>query len=267
VELQRIAGRLEAAGVALFAISYDSVETLAAFGEKHGITYPLLSDEGSQTIQRLGMLDEDLDRHHAEFGRAVRDDQRGVAYPATFLLDRDGVVLRKRIHPNYRIRDTGTGLLEAILDIPSPAPRSTDAVDGETVQIRGALDSPTYRPFQQLQLTVELSIRDGWHVYTTPIPAGYIPLSIEVAPFDGLAVGQISIPAGRKFTIAGIDEEFSVLKDTVRVRIPLTLSVAPGRGDLNINATIRYQACSDTACLPPASAHMDLQISQAPFAE
>jgi len=267
VELQRIAGGLEAAGVALFAISYDSVETLAAFGAKHGITYPLLSDEGSHAIQRLSMLDKDLDRHQAEFGRGVRDDQRGVAYPAVLLLDREGTVLRKRIHPNYRIRDTGTGLLEALLDIASPAPHPTDVVDGEIVKIRGSLDSSTYRPYQQLQLTVEVSIRDGWHVYTTPIPAGYVPLGIEVTPFDGLEVGRPSWPVGRKFAIVGIDEDFSALEGAVRVRIPLTVSIMPGRGDLSIGVTVQYQACSETACLAPASAQLDLQISEAPFSE
>ena len=254
-------------GVALYALSYDSVETLAAFSAKYGITYPLLSDDGSHVIQRLGMLDDDLDRHHAEFGRGVRDDQRGVAYPAVFLLDRNGVVLQKRTHRNYRIRDTGTGLLEAIFSMPAPAPVPTGIVHGEAVEVRGSLDSSTYRPYQQVQLTVELSIRDGWHVYTTPIPEGYEPLRIEVAPFDGLAVGQPVWPQGRRFKLSGIDEEFYVLDGTINARTPLTLSVAAGSGALRISATIRYQACSETTCLAPASAQVDLQISESPFPE
>jgi len=267
VELQRIAGSLDAAGVALFAVSYDSVETLAAFGAKHGITYPLLSDYGSRVIQLLGMLDDDLDRHHAEFGRGVRDDQRGVAYPAVFLLDRSGTVQRKRTHRNYRIRDTGTGLLEAIFSIPAPAPVPTSVIDGEAVTVRGSLDSSTYRPYQQVQLTVVVSIREGWHVYTTPIPEGYVPLGIEVMPFDGLEVGQSTWPPGRRFKVGGIDEEFCVLDGTVYARIPLTLSVASGRGDLSISTTVQYQACSETACLTPATARVNLQIGESPFPE
>ena len=267
MELQRIAGSLDAAGAALFAVSYDSVETLAAFRAKHGITYPLLSDDGSRVIQRLGMLDDDLDRHHAEFGRGVRDDQRGVAYPAIFLLDRNGIVLRKRTHRNYRIRDTGTGLLEAMFSIAAPAPVPTSVIDGEAVTVRGSLDSSTYRPYQQVQLTVEVSIREGWHVYTAPIPEGYVPLGIEVMPFDGLEVGPLTWPPGRRFKVVGIDEEFCVLDGTVRARIPLTLSVAPGRGDLSIRASVRYQACDETACLAPATAGVELQISESPFAE
>ena len=38
------------------AISYDPVETLAAFSRQRGITFPLLSDAGSETIKRYGIL-------------------------------------------------------------------------------------------------------------------------------------------------------------------------------------------------------------------
>jgi len=51
VELQGITKDLDARGIALFAISYDAVETLAAFAAKHGITYPLLADAGSRVIR------------------------------------------------------------------------------------------------------------------------------------------------------------------------------------------------------------------------
>ncbi|HVA23272.1 MAG TPA: redoxin domain-containing protein [Chloroflexota bacterium] len=70
VELQKIAGELASRDVAPFAISYDSVETLGAFAERNAIGYPLLADEGSNAIRGLGMLDEDLDQHHAEMGGA-----------------------------------------------------------------------------------------------------------------------------------------------------------------------------------------------------
>src|SRR5258705_853820 len=43
-------------GLGLAAISSDSQEILAAFSEQHGITFPLLSDVGSATIKRYGIL-------------------------------------------------------------------------------------------------------------------------------------------------------------------------------------------------------------------
>jgi peroxiredoxin len=40
----------------LATISYDSQQILADFTKRHGITFPLLSDVGSATIKRYGIL-------------------------------------------------------------------------------------------------------------------------------------------------------------------------------------------------------------------
>ncbi len=253
--------------MALFAISYDSVDALAAFAAKHGITFPLLADEGSRIIRDLGMLDEDLDRHHAEFGRPVRDEQRGVAYPAVFLLDRDGTVIDKRVHPKYRIRDTGTGLLEAALGIAAPRHGPEDAAGEGPVRVRAYFDSPTYRPYQQLQLTVELTVREGWHVYAAPVPAGYVALGVEVAPLQGVAMGAPVWPEGHRFHVAGLDEEFLVLDGTIRGRIPVTFAIQAGGGDLCLDVAVHYQACSAQECMAPETVGLSLLVREAPFPE
>ena len=267
MELQRTAGDLTRADTALFAVSYDSVETLAAFAAKHGITYPLLADEGSRVIRGLGMLDDDLDRHHAEFGRQVRDDQRGVAYPAVFLLDRDGTIVEKRFHPTYRIRETGAGLLESVLGIATPGHGPDAAVEAGAVRVRAYFDSAAYRPYQVLRLTIELTVEDGWRVYTTPIPDGYTALTAELAPTAGVSAGAPVWPAGRPHRVEGLDETFSVLDGVVRGKMPVTFAVAAGTGDLRCDVAVRYQACSDTACLPPAAVTLSLPVREAAFAE
>jgi DsbC/DsbD-like thiol-disulfide interchange protein len=213
------------------------------------------------------MLDDDLDRHHAEFGRQVRDDQRGVAYPAVFLLDRDGIVVEKRFHPKYRIRDTGTGLLESALGIAAPRHGPEAGAQGEAVRVRAHFDSPVYRPYQQLRLSVEIAVNDGWHVYTTPVPDGYTALRAELAPIEGVDIGAPVWPAGHKHRVEGLDEEFSVLDGVIRGQIPVTFAVAAGKGDLRPELTVRYQACSETACLPPAALRLSLLVREAPFAE
>ena len=52
VELQQALPRFEAAGIKLYAVSYDEPEALAEFARHHGITFPLLSDKGSKVIKR-----------------------------------------------------------------------------------------------------------------------------------------------------------------------------------------------------------------------
>jgi Disulphide bond corrector protein DsbC/AhpC/TSA family len=243
------------------------VETLAAFAAKHHITFPLLADQGSRVIRDLGMLDDELDRHHAEFGRAVRDDQRGVAYPAVFVLDRGGTVIEKRIHPKYRIRDTGSGLLEAALGVAAPRHGPEAQGGGDVARVRAYFDSPTYRPYQQLRLTVELSVVAGWHVYVAPVPEGYTALTVEVVSVDGVHAGAAAWPAGHRMRVEGLDEEFSALEGAIRGQVPVTFAVAAGAGDLRPEAIVHYQACSEKACLRPSTVTLPFTVREAPFAE
>lgn len=121
--------------IALFAISYDSVEVLAAFAEKHGITYPLLSDEWSKVIRELGLLNEHVFEQHSANGVRRNEAHYGVPYPGTFVLDERGIVVDKRFFQSYRERETGVGVLENALRITSPEHGSDRVASVQSVQV------------------------------------------------------------------------------------------------------------------------------------
>jgi len=81
VELQRNLPDFERNNIAVFGISYDPVDVLTRFAGAHGVTFPLLSDEGSKVIRELGMLDEQVYEHHAAFDVTAR---RSAAKPAAW---------------------------------------------------------------------------------------------------------------------------------------------------------------------------------------
>lgn len=259
MELQAALAEYERNGIAVFAISYDSVGTLGAFSDKYSIAYPLLADEGSVVIRRLGLLNEQLQEHHAFYGGSVRDDQLGVPYPGAFILDERGVVIQKRFEDSYRARETAVGILEGAFGMVSEVhgPEATAMHEGVTV--RAYLDSPTYRSMQRLRLTVELRIADGLHVYGTPIPDGYVPLTMEVGPVDGMVIGDLEAPEPIPFTIPGLDEAFQVYEGSVKVALPLTFELATA--DQVLDVTVRYQVCSATDCRPPAALQLQLPVS------
>lgn len=213
------------------------------------------------------MLDEDLEQHHAEFGIVTRDDQRGVAYPGIFLIDRDGVVVKKRFHKNYRIRDTGAGLVETILGIPAAERGADESVPGGVVRARVSFDSPDYRPYQKLQLAAVLAIEPGWHLYAAPVPDGYTPLSLEIRAQPGLEVGPAVWPEPRPFQLEGLDDRFLVHEGTIRGVLPVTFAFAPGAGTVIVRAVLRYQACSAKECLPPGTMGFELVMPEMPRAD
>jgi peroxiredoxin len=258
VELQASLADYERNGIAVFAISYDPVEVLSAFAEKYGVRFPLLADEGSVVIRQLGMLNEQVEQHHAFYGVPMRDDVFGVPYPGSFILDERGIVVERRFEDSYRVRETAVGILEAAFGGMSEAHGAEARIEGDGVLARAYLDSPTFRMMQRLRLTVELQIEPGLHVYGNPITDGYVPLSVEIAPVEGLEVGPLDAPTPTPFRVAGLEQPFVVHEGTIKVAVPLTFTVATE--DQTIDATVRYQVCSATECLAPAAHRFRLPV-------
>lgn len=57
IELKALQGPLAQKGYTLAALSYDAPAALATFADKQGVAYPLLSDEGSKTIDAWKLRD------------------------------------------------------------------------------------------------------------------------------------------------------------------------------------------------------------------
>ena len=178
------------------------------------------------------------------------------------MLDERGIITAKRFHASYRVRDTGVGLLDRTLRQDVPVGDGTVTRNDEAVRVRAWLDSPTYAFFQRLHVNIELSVAPGFHVYGEPIPAGFVPLSVEVAPIEGVEIGHAEWPAPHPFDVAGLDERFWVHEGTVRGALPLTFSAPPGGGDHVIYVTVNYQACSDSVCHAPMSLALALPVRE-----
>jgi peroxiredoxin len=258
---------LRTEGIALFAISYDAVAILSTFAARHEIAYPLLSDEGSHAMRRLGLINERVQDDHAFYGIGPNPKHVNLPYPGVFVLDRDGVVTHKRFYESYRVRDTGAGAVADLLGIEAPGGGAEASGGTDGVRVRAWLDSPTYAFFQRLRLTVELAIDPGLHVYAHPVPEGNVPLTVEVAPIDGMEIGAPQFPAAQRMTIEGVPDESWVFEDRPRVVVPLIFGAAPGSGDHVLRVTVKYQACSDSSCALPAAVELALPITEVPLAE
>lgn len=260
--MQRSLPDFERENIAVFAISYDSVPVLQAFTERNGISYPLLSDEGSVVIRDLGLLNIHLAEQSAAYGLTPRPEHQGVPYPGTFLLDEQGIIVEKRFHQSYRERETGVAVLEQGFGSHGSSHGAEVTAATGDLRVHAVLDSPTYRYHQRLWLTLEVSIAPGLHVFGRPIPEGYTPFTVEVAPLDGLIAGRPDWPEPRPFTVAGLDEQFTIYEGDLRLSLPVTFTKRQA-GDQTLTVTIGYQACSETDCRPPTSLTLELPVQEA----
>jgi peroxiredoxin len=101
VDLERNRKEIEAAGSQLVGISYDSVFILKRFSNKR-ISFPLLSDTGSKTIDAYNIRDMN-----------VND---GVARHAIFIIDQKGMIRAKLYQVSYAERPAVDALIKAIKD-------------------------------------------------------------------------------------------------------------------------------------------------------
>ena len=69
--------KLEAADTQVLGVSMDSTFSNKAWAEKIGVTFPLLSDWGGETVRKYGLF----------------NDKYKAARRATFLIDKQGRVL------------------------------------------------------------------------------------------------------------------------------------------------------------------------------
>jgi peroxiredoxin len=107
--LQRVYKEIEAAGGQVVGISYDSVDKLKRYAERSRITFPLLSDAGSKTI----------DAYDIRYKEAP-PELSGFARHATFILDQNGVIRAKLFQLSYQERPAVDALINALKEARKP---------------------------------------------------------------------------------------------------------------------------------------------------
>lgn len=99
----------------VLAISYDPLPKLKAFAQKRGITFPLLSDAGSKTIDAYGIRNPEAPAR-----------VQGIPHPGTFVVDTNGVIRAKLFHDGYQKRHQGAEIVRAARGTPGVLEGSPD---------------------------------------------------------------------------------------------------------------------------------------------
>jgi peroxiredoxin len=103
-------GPLAERGYKLAAISYDPAAVLAKFSQARDIPYPLLSDEGSVTIDAWMLRDQRFKPGSFAWG---------APYASVFVLSPHGVLKAKLAEEDYKLRPPLTAILGAIDELPN----------------------------------------------------------------------------------------------------------------------------------------------------
>lgn len=257
MELQAHKADFDAAGIKLFAISYDTVEALGAFAEAYGIEFPILSDADSKVIRDFGILNTLVKPNETEY--------YGIPYPGSYLVDSDGLVAAKFFNRQYQVRETALVMMRDGFGLPiDPALLShAEVSDGTGVSVHAELMTKLLRPRQRSLIYVTLELDEGLHVYGEPTPDDYVKTEVAVSGTEGLTFGGPRFPETHPFTIEGIDEEFHTYDGKVEIVVPVVSGIRE-EGTAQIEVKVSYQACTDAMCYIPRTETLALELSTAP---
>jgi peroxiredoxin len=284
VELQTRLAALRDEGLGLAVISYDPPAILAAFAKQRGITFPLLSDVGSVTIRRYGILntvaeealgpnrnDPGLAEQVRTFVSEVGANERmvGIPFPGTFVLDRQGVVRSRFFEDSYIERNTVSQTLLRLNLGRSPVEGTQVSTDH--LQLKTYPGESAVAPGNRLALALEITPGPGMHVYA-PGAAGYrvIALTIDQQPF--LRVLPMSYPDSEIYLFEPLNERvpvyqrpFTLLQDMVLEGHRQAQAALKGRNSLTITGRLDYQACDDKICFNPVSIPLSWTVGLKPI--
>ncbi len=284
MELQGRIDDLQRQGLGLAAISYDPPETLAAFSRQRGITFPLLSDVGSATIRRYGILNTVVDEalgsgkddpsvkaDAQRFVSVVPPSSRlvGIPFPGTFVLDRGGRVTTRAFEDSYVERSTTASIL--LKTTPGRAPSAATKVSGAHLDLTTYVNDATVAVGNRFALVLDIVPRRGMHVYA-PGAQGYRVVGLSIDPQPFVRHLPISYPQSEVYHFRPLNERVPVFQKPFRLVQEIVIEATPqaqaafkGREALTLNGTLEYQACDDSICYNPVSVPLSWTMALRPL--
>jgi hypothetical protein len=260
VELQGRVKDIERSGQRLVAISYDPVPVLADFARRRGITFPLLSDQGSKTINAYGLLNTTV--------APTNTMQYGIPYPGTFFLDRDGRVTSRVFENAYQERDTISSM---IVRLGGTIDATATKISAPHLEITTFTTDQTVAPGTHFSIVLDVVPARRVHVYA-PGVTGYRPIALTIAPQSGLIVRGAQFPKPVDYYFKPLDEHVNVYSRPFRIVQDVAIEASRDaeaalkeRASMTIDARLDYQACDDKICFSPQSVPLSWTVSLKPL--
>lgn len=118
---------------------------------------------------------------------------------------------------------------------------------------------------KEFQVAVVVDIASGYHMNShKPLDSYLIPTTLTPQLPAGFTLADTIYPPGKnlKFPFSP-DKPLNVYTGSVTLRLRLTAEEGAALGNASIPITLRYQACNNSACLPPVKVPVTAQIQVA----
>jgi thiol:disulfide interchange protein len=126
-------------------------------------------------------------------------------------------------------------------------------------------DRTAYDPGLPAKISALVTIEHGWHVNSHKPSFDYlIPTVLDLELPQGWPQETVQYPAAKMKTFSFEPHPLAVYDGDVVLQAAVQLPKGVARGTYPIRATLRYQACNDSQCLPPVTSKAEIQLKVEP---
>jgi DsbC/DsbD-like thiol-disulfide interchange protein len=128
--------------------------------------------------------------------------------------------------------------------------------NGQTVT--GSIGNGTVAKGEKVRGTILMNIPGGLHVNSNRPSSEYAIPTVVTIRSSGVRLGRVTYPRGRNRKFQFSENSINVYEG--RVSFPFTVTVPENfRGKtIRVNASVKYQACTDEVCYPPKTKNIVL---------
>jgi hypothetical protein len=143
-----------------------------------------------------------------------------------------------------------------------------EAAESHAAEIVKTSLSLTPSPVPQsadFEVRIIATISSGYHVNAHKTSDEFlIPTTLTLQLPSGITQKEIVYPAGKLKKLAFSDKPVNVYDGVVTLRVRLHAAPDAPLGAASLPVRLRYQACSDTTCLPPVNVPLTASFSIVP---
>lgn len=243
-----------------------------------------MSDPASATIKAYGILNTVVEEALGPSGKdpAVLADLkvyatvnqaseglRGIPFPGTFVVSRQGRVVSRFFEDYYRERNTIRNILLK-LDTGGTTVQGTQ-IATDHLRLKTYPSDASVALGNRFSLVLEMTPGPGMHVYA-PGARGYRVVGLRLAPQPFVRALPIRYPVSETYFFKPLNERvpvyqkpFTLVQEVIPEVTPEAQAAFKGKDSLTLTGTLEYQACDDKVCFNPAFIPLSWTVALTPF--
>jgi DsbC/DsbD-like thiol-disulfide interchange protein len=178
----------------------------------------------------------------------------------------------------HGIRESGLGIRR----IPNPKSRIPILICGAVLltgvvahgqlrrpraDVTALIESTAVRAGSSVRVALRVVLPEGLHTQSNkPRDPLLIPTALTIDTPAGVTWDEVVFPPSTDFHSAGQDQPLAVFEHEFVIGVRLTLADNVATGDIVVPAHLRYQACDENLCYPPATANTEWTLKIVPAA-